>query len=215
MYDILTNHKVCQLRVSAAQDIGTANQLAIDLQEINSAGIRERSTELLVIIEVSDINGGTLTIVGIDAVPGSTEFDLDYATAEAITANGLYLIEISNIKGEFKLRSTVADAAVTWSAVGVSFNPQRRPVVQTDGTELAVTYGTTVPVASSSPSVSASRSPSVSPSVSTSISPSVSASVSSSASISPSVSASVSPSISPSRSASISPSVSVSSSPSA
>jgi hypothetical protein len=226
---IIDNHKVCNLRTLATQTVGTANQLAVDLQEANTTtGIRERSTELMVIVTVTDINSSSLIVVGIDAVPGSTEFDLDYATATTITANGIYIFEIKNIKGEFKLRSTVG-ASVVWGAIGVSFNPQRRPVVQTDATELDITYGTTVPVSSSSPSVSASvsasRSASVSASVSSSVSasvsassstsPSVSASVSASSSTSPSVSASVSSSVSASRSASVSASVSASSSASA
>ena len=211
---IVKSHKVCNLRTSAAQSSGTANQLAVDLQEVSATGFRERSTSMLVIVTVTNINGGTLIVVGIDALPNSTEFDLDYVTAATISADGIYLIEIKEIKGEFRLRST-ADATITWGAIGVSFNATRRPVVQTDATVLTTTYGTTEPVATSSPSVSASRSSSVSASKSASISPSVSPSVSASASTSPSVSASRSPSVSASRSASTSASVSASSSPSA
>jgi hypothetical protein len=144
MYDVTKNNKICNLRTHATQTQGAADQLVVELQEeISTKGLYERSTDMLVLIEVTTVNStGTLTIVGKDAVPGSSSYDADFASIPVISAAGLYYFVVQGIRGRFKLGATVANASVDWSAKGITFDAQRRPVVQTDATAKTVTYGT-------------------------------------------------------------------------
>lgn len=135
MYDILSNHRVEKVRSGAAQTPGSADQATIDLF---SNGLANRA---LLIIDVSAVaTNGDLTIVCKDSDDNST-FDADFATVANITATGLYVAVIDDPARYLKFAATVADANVTWSAILVTFEEQRRPVTQT-GTNLAVTYGT-------------------------------------------------------------------------
>lgn len=144
MYQIVKNNKICNLRSHAAQTPGAADQLVVELQqEIGTTGHYERSTDMLVLVEVTNVNTtGTLTIVGQDAVPGSSSYDADFASIPVINAAGLYYFVVQGIRGRFKLNATVASANVEWNAKGITFDAQKRPVVQTDGTSKTVTYGT-------------------------------------------------------------------------
>lgn len=141
MFDVLSNHKIMYCRAHASQEVGAADQLEIDLQEAAN-GLYERSNTVLLLIEVTNVNStGTLDIVVEDADIDGT-YDADYATIDQITAAGLYYAVLKNIRNSFKLAATVASAAVVWGAIGVGFDATRAPVVQTDGTELDVTYST-------------------------------------------------------------------------
>jgi hypothetical protein len=139
MFDVPSNNKICYLRAHTTQTAGSANQLELDLQEVNDQGLNERTTDLLVIVEVSDANGGTLSLIAQDSQDGTT-WDADFATTEDVDADGLAFFVIRGIRQYFRLRTTVASATMTWGAVGIGLNAQRRPVKQTDGTELTVTY---------------------------------------------------------------------------
>jgi hypothetical protein len=141
---LIKNHKICNLRTHADQTQGSADQLVVNLQEeISTTGNYERSTDMLLIIEVTDINStGTLVVVGKDAVPGPGSYDADFVTLATITATGIYYAVVQGIRGVFKLYTTVANATVAWGAKGVTFDAQKRPVVQADATAKVVTYGT-------------------------------------------------------------------------
>ena len=137
MYDILSNHKVELIRSGAAQTPGasTVPATAIDLF---SGGLANRA---LLIVDVSAVaGGGSLVLVATDSEDG-TNYDADFATAATITATGIYTMVIDDPSRYLKITATCADANVTWSAVLVTFEEQRRPVTQS-GTNLAVTYGT-------------------------------------------------------------------------
>ena len=135
MYDILSNHRVEKVRSGGAQTPGSADQATIDLF---SNGCANRA---LLVVDVSAVvTDGDLTIVCKDSDDNST-FDADFATLANITETGLYVAVIDDPARYLKIAATVADANVTWSAILVTFEEQRRPVTQT-GTELAVTYGT-------------------------------------------------------------------------
>lgn len=139
--DILANHKIADLRVSASQDIGTANQLDIDLMELSdSPGLYERTSKGLVLVEVTDVSGGTLDLIMSDS-PDDVTYDADFATIEQIDATGLYAFVVDGINRHFRLAATVATHAVVWGAKFIGFEAERRPVKQSDVTELTVTYG--------------------------------------------------------------------------
>ena len=139
--DILANHKVCDLRVHASQEVGAADQLTIDLMELSdSPGLYERTAKGLLIIEVSALEaGGTLDIILEDS-PDGTTYDADFATLDQIDATGLYVAVVDGINRYFNLAATVGTAAVTWGAKFVGFEATRAPVKQTDATELTTTY---------------------------------------------------------------------------
>lgn len=141
---LIKNHKICNLRTHASQSIGSADQLVVNLQaEISTTGNYERSTDMLLLIEVSSVgSSGTLLIVGKDAVPGPGSYDADFVTLASITAAGDYYAVVQGIRGVFKLYTTVGTDAVVWGAKGVTFDAQKRPVVQADATAKVVTYGT-------------------------------------------------------------------------
>jgi hypothetical protein len=141
---IAKNHKICNLRTHADQTQGSADQLVVNLQEeISTTGNYERSTDMLVIVEVTTVNStGTLLIVAKDAVPGPGTYDADFGTLASITAAGVYYFVLQGIRGVLKLYTTVANATVAWGAKGVTFDAQKRPVVQTDATVKVLTYGT-------------------------------------------------------------------------
>ena len=144
MYDIIKNHKICNLRTHGTHSVGAADQLVVNLQaEIGNTGNYERSTDMLIIIEVTNVNSnGTLLIVGKDAVPGPGSYDADFATITSITAAGIYYMIVQGIRGVFKLYATAGTQNIDWGAKGITFDAQKRPVVQADATVKAVTYGT-------------------------------------------------------------------------
>lgn len=141
--DILSNHKVMSLRVAANQTAGSADQLVVNLQEQDTdTGLYERTTDVLVVIEVTNVNTtGDLTVVAKDSNDGTT-YDADFATLANIDEAGLYVAHLKGVRNYLKLYTTVADATVAWGAIGIGFNAVRKPVVQTDATEVTVTYGT-------------------------------------------------------------------------
>lgn len=140
--DILANNKFGDLRVHASQDVGAANQLEIDLMELSdSPGIRERTSKGLILIEVTAVaEGGTLDLIVKDS-PDGTTYDADFATLPQIDSTGLYAAVVDGINRYFYLAATVGTAAISWGAKFIGFEAQRRPVKQSDITELAVTYG--------------------------------------------------------------------------
>lgn len=140
---ILENHKIADLRVSASQSIGAADQLEIDLMELSdSPGLYERTSKGLVLVEVTVVGAGaTLDLVMKDS-PDDVTYDADFASMTQIDATGLYAFVVDGINRYFKLRSTVATDAITWGAKFIGFEAERRPVKQSDITELTVTYGT-------------------------------------------------------------------------
>lgn len=141
MYDIFSNHKISNLRSYASQEVGNADQTVIDLQEVSdSPGLRERTTKGLIIVDVVSVGtGGTLDLVVKDSMDNVT-YDVDFATIDQIDAAGFYAFEIDGINRYFFLDATVGTDAVAWSAVFIGFDAQRRPVKQSDITELTVTY---------------------------------------------------------------------------
>jgi hypothetical protein len=144
MYNVLDNHKISNMRTVAQQTPGAASQTTIDLQEAVTAhlGLRERTSKGLIIIAVTAVAAGaTLDIIVRDSLDNST-FDADFATLDQIDATGLYVAVVDGIQRYAYLRSTVATDNITWGAVFVGFDAERRPVQQSDTTELDVTYGT-------------------------------------------------------------------------
>lgn len=145
MYDILSSHKVCNMRTLASQDAGSTNNLVINLQEAVTAalGQYERTSRGLLIIGVTSVAaGGLLDIVVQDSLEEGSGYDTDFATIEQIDSVGYYVVDLKNIQRYMYLRSTVSNAAVVWGAIFIGFDAERRPVQQSDTTELDVTYGT-------------------------------------------------------------------------
>ena len=138
MYDILSNHKVEILRSVAIENAGAAANSPATEIDLFTGGLANRA---LLIIDVTTVaSGGTLDIVVQDSSDDTT-YDADFMTIPQITEAGLYLVVIDDPNRYLRFAATVADANVTWSAVLVTFEEQRRPVTQA-GTTLAVTYGT-------------------------------------------------------------------------
>jgi len=141
MYDIFSNHKIAVLRALALQSIGAADQTIVDLQEVSDLpGLRERTTRGLLLIDVTSVdNGGLLDLVLKDSPDGVT-YDTDFITIPQIDAAGLYAIDVDGINRNFTLASTITVDGVTWGAVFIGFDAQRRPVKQTDITVLTPVY---------------------------------------------------------------------------
>jgi hypothetical protein len=140
--DILANHKICSLRVPASQGISAAAQLKIDLMEASDVpGIYERTSKGLILIEVSSLGAGAKLNLLVKDSPDDVTYDDDFVTIEEIDATGLYAIPVDGINRYFYLYSTVTVDAVVWGAAFIGFEAQRRPVKQSDATELTVTYG--------------------------------------------------------------------------
>lgn len=141
MFDIFSNHKIAILRALALQNIGNEDQLVVDLQELSDvAGIRERTTKGLILVDVTSVdNGGTLDLVGKDSMDNIT-FDADFVTIPQIDAAGLYAFVVDGIQRYFFLDSTDGTDGVTWGAVFIGFDAQRRPVKQSDITQLTPVY---------------------------------------------------------------------------
>jgi hypothetical protein len=138
MYDILSNHKVELVRSGAIQNAGAGSAVPATPLNLFSGGLANRC---LLIIDVSVVaSGGSLVVAAQDS-PDGTTYDEDFATSESITETGIYTMVIDDPNQYLKFVPTVSDAAVTWSAVLVTFEEQRRPVTQA-GTDLTVTYGT-------------------------------------------------------------------------
>lgn len=143
MYDITSNHKICNMRTHADQTASSADQLTIDLQEAVTGhlGLRERTSRGLLIILVTSVGtGGTLDIVIKDS-PDNSTFDADFCTIDQIDATGIYICDVQGINRYAKLYTTAATDTVTWSAILVGFDPERCPVQQSDTTEIGTTYG--------------------------------------------------------------------------
>lgn len=136
MYDILNNHRALRIRSGAVQSAGAESGPAAAI-DLFSNGLANRA---LLIIDVSAVaSGGKLDIVAVDSDDNSS-FDADFAAVAQITAAGVYLAVIDDPARYLQFVATVTDANVTWGAVLVTFEEQRRPVTQS-GTALAVTYG--------------------------------------------------------------------------
>lgn len=142
-FDILSNHKICNMRTVADQTTGTANQTAVDLQEEVTTFLnqRERTSRGLLIIAVTSVGaGGTLDLIVMDSNDNIT-YDTDFATLTQIDAVGLYVADIKDTQRYLMLRATAGTDTVAWGAVFIGFDAQRRPVQQSDATELTVTKG--------------------------------------------------------------------------
>jgi hypothetical protein len=142
MFDILSNHKVVNVKTHATQTTGTAATTAKDLQAIAENGLRERNTHGLLVIFVTNVNStGDITITIQDSLDNSS-FDDDFAVLTNIAAAGVYVADIKGMKRYVKLSSVCADANVDWGAIMITFDAERRPVKQADSTTLTVTYAT-------------------------------------------------------------------------
>ena len=143
MYDILSNHKICNIRSLASQDAGVANQPdndGVDLQEIGDKGLYERNTRGLLLIEVTGVgNAGTLDIIVQDFDHQNEVWDADFLTLEQIDAAGLYHYDLKYFNKKIRLNATVGGNAVSWGAKLVTFDATRRPVKQSDSTLLTGT----------------------------------------------------------------------------
>ena len=144
MYDILSNHKVVNIKALASQSPGTAVTTAKDLMAVADIGIRERNTRGLLLIEVTDVNTtGDITIT-IETSKDNSTWDADFATLTNIAAAGLYMVDVKYLSRYVKLSSVCADAAVVWGAKLITFDAERRPVKQADATEITITYAADV-----------------------------------------------------------------------
>lgn len=144
MYDIVSNHKLVNVKALAQQEIGTAATSAKDLMEDALNGIKERNNRGLLIIEVTNVNStGDITLT-VQTSPDNSVWDVDFATITNITAAGLYYADLKYLNRYVRLSSVCADAAVIWGAKLITFDALRRPVKQSDGTEVTVTYAANI-----------------------------------------------------------------------
>ena len=141
MYDILSNHKVVNVKTHATQTTGTAVTTAKDLMEVAENGLRERSSRGLLVVFVTAVNTtGDITLTVQDSNDDVT-YDADFVTLTKIEAAGVYIADLKGIRRYFKISSVCADANVDWGAILITFDAERKPVKQSDTTELTVTYG--------------------------------------------------------------------------
>jgi hypothetical protein len=144
MYDILSNHKVVNIKTHATQSTGTAATTAKDLMAVADKGLRERNTRGLLILFVTNVNStGDLTIT-VQTSKDNVTWDDDFATLTNIAAAGVYVADLQYLSRYVRLSSVDADANVDWGAVMVTFDAERRPVKQADSTTLTVTYAADV-----------------------------------------------------------------------
>jgi hypothetical protein len=144
MYDILSNHKVVNIKALASQSPGTAATTAKDLMAVADKGLRERNNRGLLLVEVTDVNTtGDITITVQTSKDNST-WDTDFATLTKIESAGLYMADLKYLNRYVKLSSVCADAAVVWGAKLITFDALRRPVKQADATELTVDYAANI-----------------------------------------------------------------------
>lgn len=144
MYDILSNHKVVNIKTHATQTTGTATTTAKDLMAVADKGLRERNTRGLLIIFVTAVNTtGDITITVQTSKDNST-WDTDFAALTNIAAAGVYVADIKYLSRYIKLSSVCADANVDWGALFITFDAERRPVKQADTTELTVDYAANI-----------------------------------------------------------------------
>lgn len=144
MYDILSNHKVVDLKALATQTQGTAATTAKDLMELADKGLRERNNRGLLMIEVTDVNTtGDITIT-IQTSKDNVTWDTDFAVLTKIEAAGLYISDLKYLNRYIKLSSVCADASVVWGAKLITFDALRRPVKQSDATTLTPDYAANI-----------------------------------------------------------------------
>lgn len=144
MYDILSNHKVVDLKALATQTAGTAATTAKDLMAVADKGLRERNNRGLLLIEVTDVNTtGDITIT-IQTSPDNTTWDTDFAVLTKIESAGLYIADVKYLNRYVKLSSVCADASVVWGAKLITFDALRRPVKQADATTLTPDYAANI-----------------------------------------------------------------------
>jgi hypothetical protein len=144
MYDILSNHKVVNIKALAQQEIGTAATTAKDLMAVADNGLRERNNRGLLLVEVTNVNTtGDITIT-VQVSPDNSTWDNDFAVLTGITAAGLYMADLKYLPRYVRLSSACADAAVIWGAKLITFDALRRPVKQADATELTVDYAANI-----------------------------------------------------------------------
>lgn len=142
MFDVLSNHKIINFRNYAEQSVSDADQpdeYGVDTQEETAAGLFELNTRFFLIIEAATGNAGTLDIV----VEHKNDNDRDFSTLctlDQIDESGNYVAVVDGIKKTVRLAASVGTNAVSWNAKAVCFDARRRPVVQSDVTEVDVTY---------------------------------------------------------------------------
>lgn len=141
MYDILSNHKVVNVKTHATQSVGTAATSAKDLMEVAENGLRERSSRGLLVVFVTDVNTTGDIILTVQDSNDDSTYDTDFITLTKIEAAGVYIADLKGIRRYFKISSVCADANVDWGAVLITFDAERKPVKQSDTTELTATYG--------------------------------------------------------------------------
>ena len=143
MFDVKSNMKIAKLKALAEQDAGAANQLEINLAEEGDKGHYERMTDGLIIVDVTVVGtNGTLDIIVQDYGRDDKTWDADFCVVAQITATGVYAIPIKGIREKVRLRSTVGTAAITWGAMFIGLNAQRRPVKQSGASFPTLTYAT-------------------------------------------------------------------------
>jgi hypothetical protein len=147
MFDILSNHNVKLFKAHAVQSAGAEVWPTAGYFDMWAAGTAppplqyQRPQRALIIIDVSVVAGGgveTLVFQDCDTPTGS--YDADFATATAITATGLYLVDLPDFKRYLRCTATNGTANVTFGMVLVTFEDRFRPVDQS-GTILTLTYG--------------------------------------------------------------------------
>lgn len=144
MYDIVSNHKVINIKTHATQTTGTAATTAKDLMAVADKGLRERNTRMLLIVFVTEVNTtGDITIT-IQTSKDNSTWDTDFAVLTKIEAAGVYIADVKYLSRYVKLSSVCADANVDWGAVAVTFDAEKRPVKQADTTELTVDYAANI-----------------------------------------------------------------------
>jgi hypothetical protein len=144
MYDILSNHKVVNVKTHATQTVGTAATSAKDLMAVADKGLRERNTRGLLLIFVTAVNTtGDITIT-IQTSKDNSTWDNDFAVLTNIAAIGVYIADVKYLSRYVRLSSVCADANVDWGALFVTFDAERRPVKQADATALTVDYAANI-----------------------------------------------------------------------
>ena len=174
MYDIFSNSKIGYLRAHADQVVGTVVNSIVNFNEKNSgsatttvnsdgsitysvpANNTERTTRALILIEVTNVNAtGTLDITVEDMLynpsAADNEWDADFCVIPQIIKAGLYAIDLKGFGEQLKLSSKATVETITWGAIAIGFEAEKRPVVQSNVTILTPVYATdrTQPMTSS------------------------------------------------------------------
>lgn len=140
MYDVINNYKIAYFQQASADAAGAAAN-APDDDGIDLWANSQLPNSIILLFDVGSVGtGGTLDIILQDSTDQST-WDVDFITFAQIDAAGLYYYHVPDPNRYVRLNVTVGTDTVTWSALYITYENQRRPVTQV-GTALTATYGT-------------------------------------------------------------------------